>query len=221
MNEEIERENEPEAAPPEVEAAPAMPPTEDAESQMRRMSRRSFAWSVLAFGAAAGGLRWLDTRREEDGVPWPLRRALQTNESIARDLFSPTRLAPEFPRSALTKQRVNGDVGLGDEFDPAQWQLTVEGLASGVPLMLELATIKKLPRFEMITEFKCIEGWREITHWAGARLSDFIAKYPPQTRSGKKYDPANLLDGFNMVEGEEVFYISNPGLGLWAYRGRF
>jgi hypothetical protein len=23
------------------------------------------------------------------------------------------------------------------------------------------------------------------------------------------------------VEGEEIFYISNPGLGLWAYEGRF
>jgi hypothetical protein len=23
------------------------------------------------------------------------------------------------------------------------------------------------------------------------------------------------------VDGEEIFYISNPGLGLWAYKGRF
>jgi hypothetical protein len=23
------------------------------------------------------------------------------------------------------------------------------------------------------------------------------------------------------VDGEEIFYISNPGLGLWAYEGRF
>lgn len=37
----------------------------------------------------------------------------------------------------------------------------------------------------------------------------------------KKYDPAKLQDGFNMVDGEEIFYISNPALGLWAYRGRF
>jgi len=37
----------------------------------------------------------------------------------------------------------------------------------------------------------------------------------------RKYDPANLKDGWNVVDGEEIFYISNPGLGLWAYRGRF
>ena len=37
----------------------------------------------------------------------------------------------------------------------------------------------------------------------------------------EKYDPANLADGWNTVDGEEIFFISNPGLGLWAYRGRF
>ncbi len=36
-----------------------------------------------------------------------------------------------------------------------------------------------------------------------------------------RYDPAKLQHGFNMVEGEEIFFIANPGLGLWAYRGRF
>jgi nickel-dependent lactate racemase len=37
----------------------------------------------------------------------------------------------------------------------------------------------------------------------------------------KKYNPDVLKDGWNVVDGEEIFYISNPGLGLWAYRGRF
>ncbi len=36
-----------------------------------------------------------------------------------------------------------------------------------------------------------------------------------------RYDPAKLKDGFNTVGGEEIFYISNPGLGLWAHRDRF
>ena len=36
-----------------------------------------------------------------------------------------------------------------------------------------------------------------------------------------KYDPEKLKDGWNMVDGEEIFFISNPGLGLWAYKGRF
>jgi nickel-dependent lactate racemase len=36
-----------------------------------------------------------------------------------------------------------------------------------------------------------------------------------------KYNPDRLSDGWNMVDGEEIFFISNPGLGLWAYKGRF
>ncbi len=36
-----------------------------------------------------------------------------------------------------------------------------------------------------------------------------------------KYNPEKLKDGWNDVNGEEIFYISNPGLGLWAYRQRF
>jgi nickel-dependent lactate racemase len=36
-----------------------------------------------------------------------------------------------------------------------------------------------------------------------------------------KYDPTKLADGWNTVDGEEIFFISNPGLGLWAYEGRF
>jgi len=36
----------------------------------------------------------------------------------------------------------------------------------------------------------------------------------------KRYDPAKLNLGSNTVDGEKVFFISNPGLGLWAHRSR-
>ncbi len=36
-----------------------------------------------------------------------------------------------------------------------------------------------------------------------------------------RYNPEKLQYGYNTVDGEEVFFIANPGLGLWAYRGRF
>lgn len=36
------------------------------------------------------------------------------------------------------------------------------------------------------------------------------------------YDPQKLKDGFNkMPSGEEIFFISNPALGLWAYKEKF
>jgi hypothetical protein len=36
----------------------------------------------------------------------------------------------------------------------------------------------------------------------------------------ERYNPAKLLHGTNIVEGEKVFFIANPGLGLWAHRDR-
>ena len=36
----------------------------------------------------------------------------------------------------------------------------------------------------------------------------------------KRYDPEKLAHGSNTVDGEEVFFIANPGLGLWAHRVR-
>jgi nickel-dependent lactate racemase len=35
-----------------------------------------------------------------------------------------------------------------------------------------------------------------------------------------RYHPDRLRHGYNSVHGEEVFFISNPGLGLWAWRGK-
>lgn len=47
-------------------------------------------------------------------------------------------------------------------------------------------------------------------------------KYCPLDEAIKHYNPDHLKDGFNtMPDGEEIFYISNPALGLWADRSRF
>lgn len=46
--------------------------------------------------------------------------------------------------------------------------------------------------------------------------------YAPLNEMMKKYNPDKLKDGINiMPDGEEIFYISNPALGLWSYRERF
>ena len=35
-----------------------------------------------------------------------------------------------------------------------------------------------------------------------------------------RYDPEKLVHGPNKVDGEDIFFIANPGLGLWAHRSR-
>jgi len=43
--------------------------------------------------------------------------------------------------------------------------------------------------------------------------------YAPLDEMIARYDPKNLKDGFNTLsDGEEIFYISNPALGLWSCR---
>jgi hypothetical protein len=38
----------------------------------------------------------------------------------------------------------------------------------------------------------------------------------------KRYNPENLKNGLNtLADGEEIFYISNPALGLWAHKYLF
>lgn len=44
----------------------------------------------------------------------------------------------------------------------------------------------------------------------------------PYSEMAARYNPEQLRDGFNTLpDGEEVFFISNPALGLWAYREKF
>jgi nickel-dependent lactate racemase len=46
--------------------------------------------------------------------------------------------------------------------------------------------------------------------------------YRDPAEATQRYDPAALKDGFNeLPDGEQIFYISNPALGLWAHRDRF
>ena len=40
--------------------------------------------------------------------------------------------------------------------------------------------------------------------------------FMPYDEAVKKYNPETLKDGYNTINGEEIYYISNPALGLWT-----
>ena len=70
------------------------------------------------------------------------------------------------------------------------------------------------------------EGRFTITYCPGPQMSaDEIRSvgfaYGDLDAMMEKYRVATLKDGFNTVNGEEVFYISNPALGLWALKRNF
>jgi nickel-dependent lactate racemase len=64
------------------------------------------------------------------------------------------------------------------------------------------------------------DGRFKITYCAGKLTEEEVRgaafNYMPYEEAAAKYDPAKLTDGFNTVDGEEIFYISNPALGLWV-----
>lgn len=157
--------------------------------RMRRQTRRSFLIGGAAALGAVGGWRWLASRRQVSGIPWPLRQGLQLNQQWAQDVLPPQRLSPELRGKAPLGDRLNGDLGLDDPIDLKAWRLSVSGLASqDDPVELTLDALKKLPRKEMTAEFKCIEGWSLVVAWAGVRFTDFMTACPPDTLSGAALD---------------------------------
>ena len=69
------------------------------------------------------------------------------------------------------------------------------------------------------------EGRFRITYCPGhltrAEVEGVGFGYGDLAATMRRYDPAKLRDGWNDVAGEEVFFVSNPALGLWGTRERF
>jgi nickel-dependent lactate racemase len=70
------------------------------------------------------------------------------------------------------------------------------------------------------------EGRFSITYCPGHLTKQEIEsvnfKYADLETMRKRYPHEKLIDGFNtMPDGEKIFYISNPALGLWAHSERF
>ena len=144
------------------------------QTEIRRLTRRSFTFGAISALAGAAGVRWLATRETKDGVPWPLRRILELNEGVAQRYFDAQRLAPEFPASMALEPRVNGHVGLMSPAALNNWMVHVTGNADR---HIPLSAIKELPAHEITTEFKCVEGWSRVLNWKGVRLADFLNKF--------------------------------------------
>lgn len=69
------------------------------------------------------------------------------------------------------------------------------------------------------------EGRFSITYCPGKLSKEEIEsvnfRYADLSEMNRIYDPGILKDGFNRLpDGEEIFYISNPALGLWTTKER-
>ena len=175
----------------------------------QKINRRTFlsfsAFTVLGVGAFQGW-RWLYTSPEETagitaGARRPLRKAMNKTELVFRRLFSDNHLVKTYPKSmAAKKVRVNSDVGVeaGKKFDPVTWKLQVNKKAGEV-LQVSLQDIMALPKTEIIYTFKCVEGWDQISHWAGVKFSDFVKHY--------QLDEYAKMDYLGIETPDKAYYV--------------
>ena len=61
-----------------------------------------------------------------------------------------------------------------------------------------------------------------VAHLSQKEIESVHFSYLLYEVARQRYDPAKLTDGSNVLsDGEEIFFIRNPALGLWADRARF
>src|SRR6202044_2282735 len=93
---------------------------------------------------------------------------------------------------------------------------TLEKVKQNPELAAELSTAAHLIHSSSEGRFSityCPGGLtREETEGVGFRYADLASTVA-------RYNPEKLRDGYNLVDGEEVFFISHPALGLWASSG--
>ena len=164
------------------------------EKQLRNKTLLAFLFFFLFIAACIFAWRWLQHQPKTDGALKPLRTVLNINESIFSGLISNDHLAKTFSvNSAVPKVRVNGDAGMDNNFDIAAWKLQLIR-NPGDTIYITLDEIKTLPKTDIIFDFKCIEGWSQVTHWAGVKFSDFVKKYGLDEQSKMKYTGLHTPD---------------------------
>jgi DMSO/TMAO reductase YedYZ molybdopterin-dependent catalytic subunit len=143
--------------------------------------RNRTVFSLVVFAVliilAVSGWQWLRHQPVENEAREPLRKVLNFNELFFGRIFSNNHLEKSYPAArALKNPRINGMEGITDGFDPSAWKLKVARKA-GDTLYLSIDDIKALPKTEIVFDFKCIEGWSQVTHWGGVLFSDLAMKY--------------------------------------------
>ncbi|HEY5405657.1 MAG TPA: molybdopterin-dependent oxidoreductase [Ginsengibacter sp.] len=157
------------------------------EKKLRNKTIVSFTVFILLMTSAVFTWKKLHQQPQVAGVVKPLRAVLNLNENVFSNFLSNHHLAKSYPVSEAVKNvRVNGNVGMENDFDPLTWKLQVIR-KPGDTLFVTLDEIKALPKTDIVFDFKCIEGWSQVTHWGGVKFSDFAAKYNLTAQTQMKY----------------------------------
>ena len=159
-----------------------------------RTRREVLGFGIGAVVAAAGAglllpqatLGRLGVRRKINprGKEWLLNKALRIDDDVAEALYSANRMVPTYTKSQITPIKNNYNGATPDPGYISGWNLTLEGLDSGLSVCLDIRKLmNRFPMHEQITRLVCVEGWNAIAWWAGMRFDDLLRAFPPMAQA--------------------------------------
>jgi DMSO/TMAO reductase YedYZ molybdopterin-dependent catalytic subunit len=168
---------------------------EMAPGRLLHLTRRDvLLFAAGAVAALAGGgfllpqdtLSRLGVRRNMDspGKEWLLNKALRIDDDVAEALYSRNRRVPTYTKSQITPLKNNYNGATPDPGYISGWNLTLDGLASGLSISLDIRNLMiRFSVHEQITGLVCVEGWSAVAWWAGLRFDDLLRAYPPMSQA--------------------------------------
>ncbi|MBE7940954.1 MULTISPECIES: molybdopterin-dependent oxidoreductase [Ramlibacter] len=138
--------------------------------------RRRFLQRTLTLGGLAllGGCSLTD----DDSVDTALENISRLNDKAQGLLFDPTRLAPVYPESMITRPFPFNAYYGEDEvrvIEEAGYKLEVSGLVAD-KRSWTLAALRTLPQQDQVTRHICVEGWSAIGKWGGVPFKTFLER---------------------------------------------
>ena len=155
----------------------------DAGRQIEQLaipSRRLFGRQALSLGALS--MLTGCSLTDDKSVEAMLKSVSRFNDDVQGFLFDPTRLAPTYAESMITRPfPFNAFYGIDDvpEIDD-DYTLTVSGMVQK-PGEWELKDLYALPQTSQVTRHICVEGWSAIGKWGGVTFSDFLKRIGADT----------------------------------------
>lgn len=153
----------------------------DAVRELDMPSRRLFAKRAITLG----GLSMLTgcSLTDDTSVERFLTAVSRFNDRVQGWLFDPSRLAPTYDESLMTRPfPFNAFYGEDEvpEVDAKDFRLEVSGLVAR-KASWTLDELYALPQTSQVTRHICVEGWSAIGKWGGTPFSEFLHRVGADT----------------------------------------
>lgn len=139
-------------------------------------ARRQFLRRSLTLGGVSM-LAGCNISDDKD-VEAALRTISGFNDRVQAALFDPTRLAPTYPDSMITRP-FPFNAFYGEEqvrvVDGDSWRMEVTGMVESTRRWT-LAELRVLPQASQVTRHICVEGWSAIGKWGGVPFAEVLRR---------------------------------------------